>query len=52
MAISNLPALIGLAAIAALYILYKWWKDEEVTITTTKKEDPFANFEKEWSKLK
>lgn len=52
MAVSNIPALIGLVALASLYVLYKSWKNEEVTMELTKKEDPFTSFEEEWSKLK
>ncbi|NLY79994.1 MAG: ABC transporter permease [Lysinibacillus sp.] len=52
MAVSNIPALIGLVAIIVLYILYKMWKDEEVSLDIVKKDDdPFTNFENEWSKI-
>lgn len=52
-AVSNIPAMVGLAAIAIIYVIYKKWKDEEVKIPMieTKEEDPFTNFEKEWSNL-
>ncbi|KGR79629.1 lmo0954 family membrane protein [Ureibacillus manganicus] len=53
-AISNIPAVIGIVAIVVLYVLYKKWKDEDVKVDfpkTTKKDDPFTNFEREWSNL-
>ncbi|MEG0448590.1 MAG: ABC transporter permease [Lysinibacillus sp.] len=52
-AISNIPAMIGLAAIAIVYVIYKKWNGEDVKIPTieTKQDDPFTNFEKEWSNL-
>lgn len=52
-AVSNIPAMIGLAAIAIIYVIYKKWNGEDVKIPTieAKEEDPFTNFEKEWSNL-
>lgn len=52
-AVSNIPAMIGLAAIAIIYSIYKKWHGENVKIPTieAKKDDPFTNFEKEWSNL-
>ena len=52
-AISNIPAMIGLAAIAIIYVIYKKWNGEDVKISTmaVKEDDPFTNFEKEWSNL-
>ena len=52
-AVSNVPAMVGLAAIAILYVIYKKWNGESVKIPTieAKEEDPFTNFEKEWSNL-
>lgn len=51
MAVSNVPALIGLAAIILLYVLYKKWKDEEMILSDKEDDDPFMNFENEWSKI-
>ncbi|WP_042472193.1 lmo0954 family membrane protein [Bacillus ndiopicus] len=48
-AASNIPALIGLIAIFVLYYIAKNWKQESNIIETD--EDPFNNFEREWSKL-
>ena len=51
-AISNVPAMVALAAIAVIYVIYKKWNNEDVKIPTIEaKEDPFTNFEKEWSNL-
>lgn len=52
-AVSNIPAMIGLAAIAIIYVIYKKWNGEDVKISTmeAKDDDPFTNFEKEWSNL-
>ncbi len=55
-AISNIPALVGIVAIVILYVLYKKWKNEDVKIelpikTVDKNDDPFMNFEREWSNL-
>jgi lia operon protein LiaI len=49
--ISNFPAIIGLVALYILYVIYKNWKKEDVIIEE-KTNDPFTNFEKEWSQLK
>ncbi|GLC87237.1 lmo0954 family membrane protein [Lysinibacillus piscis] len=53
-AISNVPAMVGLAAIAIVYVIYKKWNNQDVQIPTLeskKEQDPFTNFEKEWSNL-
>lgn len=50
-AITNVPALIGLAAITIAYLLYKKWKNEDISLNSLKEEDPFTNFESEWAKL-
>ncbi|QCR32059.1 ABC transporter permease [Lysinibacillus sp. SGAir0095] len=53
-AISNVPAIIGLAAIFTIYLLYKKWNNEEVSFRgakVLKEDDPFTNFETEWAKL-
>ena len=53
-AISNIPALVGLAAIFTVYVLYKKWNNEEVAFGKSKiikEDDPFTNFEMEWAKL-
>lgn len=50
-AIGNVPGLIGLAAIVVLYVLYKNWNKDEMNWKEVKENDPFTNFENEWSKL-
>lgn len=52
--ISNVYAVIGIAAAFVLYWIYKNWnEDEPVTSPTTVPEnnDPFTNFENEWREL-
>ena len=49
---SNLPAIIGLAAAYILYLVYKKWNNNKQSIITKKSsDDPFQNFEKQWSEL-
>ncbi|WP_053361565.1 hypothetical protein [Bacillus sp. FJAT-27251] len=49
-AASNVPAILGIAAAFVLYLVYKKWNAGETGSTTSN--DPFANFEKQWSELK
>ncbi|PSL25055.1 lia operon protein LiaI [Planomicrobium soli] len=49
-AISNAPALIGVAAVAALWMIYRKWNNKPTT-SFAETNDPFTNFEKQWSKL-
>ncbi|SHH34238.1 flagellar basal body rod protein [Virgibacillus chiguensis] len=53
MTISNMFALIGVVAIAALYMVYKSWKKEDdvPVVHHIKEDDPFTNFEREWAEL-
>ncbi|WP_026695919.1 hypothetical protein [Peribacillus kribbensis] len=48
-AISNIPAVLGLAAAFVLYMVFRNWNKTE---EPQKESDPFTNFEREWSKLK
>nr|WP_106784550.1 ABC transporter permease [Lysinibacillus timonensis] len=52
-AIANIPAIIGIVAIVILFVLYKKWKDEDVKFNfkSSKNDDPFMNFEQEWTNL-
>ena len=50
-ALSNVPGFVGLAAIAVVYFLYKNKPGERNEALVTTDNDPFTNFEKEWSKL-
>ncbi|XXM70366.1 flagellar basal body rod protein [Lysinibacillus sphaericus] len=49
--VSNFPAIIGLVALYVLYVIYKNWKKDDIIIEETSN-DPFTNFEREWSQLK
>lgn len=49
--LSNVPALIGIVAIVVLYMVYKKWNEAKET-TVNEVDDPFVNFEREWSELK
>lgn len=49
-AISNVPAFIGLGAIALIWYAIRKWNNEPVTLTASQK-DPFENFEREWKSL-
>lgn len=48
---SNVPAIVGLAAAYILYLVYKKWNSSKTTIITKESNDPFVNFEKQWSEL-
>ncbi|MEQ2529641.1 flagellar basal body rod protein [Robertmurraya yapensis] len=48
-AASNAPAIIGVAAAYVLYIVYKKWNGTKKVIRDDN--DPFQNFEKQWSEL-
>lgn len=50
-AIHHLPAIIGLAAAAVLYLVYKKWNEKKHTIKKGN-DDPFVNFEKQWDEMK
>lgn len=49
--IHNAPALIGVAAAAILYLVYKKWNQTKHTVKK-ESDDPFVNFEKQWNDLK
>ena len=48
-ALSNIPGLVGILALAIAYYIYKSNKGE--TAVTPASNDPFTNFEKEWANL-
>ncbi|WP_141430563.1 flagellar basal body rod protein [Bacillus sp. 03113] len=48
-AATNAPAILGAVAAYILYIVYKKWN--RLGKKTKKENDPFVNFEKEWSNL-
>jgi lia operon protein LiaI len=47
---SNVPAILGIAAAYVLYLVYKNWDKKDNVIQ--EENDPFVNFEKQWSQLK
>jgi lia operon protein LiaI len=49
--IHNIPALVGVAAAVVLYFVYKKWNESKHTVKKDS-DDPFVNFEKQWSELK
>lgn len=49
---SNVPAIIAIVAGYILYLVYKKWNEEQRESTSYKSDDPFVNFEKQWSELK
>ncbi|RWZ58841.1 flagellar basal body rod protein [Halobacillus fulvus] len=50
-AVSNIYAVIGVAAAYVLYLIYKNWTGRSKEETFTKTDDPFTNFEKQWAEL-
>ena len=48
-AASNVPAIIGIAAAYILYLVYKKWNESKNIVV--EENDPFQNFEKQWSQL-
>ncbi|WP_157796163.1 lmo0954 family membrane protein [Bacillus xiapuensis] len=52
-AIANVPALLGVGALAVLYMVYVKWNEEDQELVQVQKEtdDPFINFEREWQQL-
>lgn len=46
---SNFPAVIGIAALYVLYLVYKNWNKPKQIMK--EENDPFVNFEKQWSEL-
>ena len=47
----NIPALIGVAAAAVLYLVYKKWTGAKPAFKKDK-HDPFVNFEKQWNEIR
>jgi lia operon protein LiaI len=48
--IHNIPAIIGAAAAAVLYLVYKKWNENKFTAKNNY-DDPFMNFEKQWNEF-
>ncbi|MBM7649443.1 lia operon protein LiaI [Bacillus ectoiniformans] len=49
-AVGNIPAILSIAALAVVYVVYKKWNEE--TAEAPESDDPFINFEKQWDQLK
>lgn len=50
-AMSNIPALVTIGIIIAIYYLFKDRKQDSEDVKTIHTEDPFTNFEHEWAKI-
>lgn len=52
-ALSNIFAVIGLVAAYALYLIYSSWKkdDSDPVVHVVNDDDPFTNFERQWSEI-
>jgi len=52
-AFSNIYAVLGVAAAYVLYLIYKNWNkdDDSVVHEIDEDDDPFTNFERQWSEL-
>lgn len=48
-AVSQIPAILGLVAAYVLYLVYKKWNEEDDV--GTKESDPFSDFDREWKEL-
>lgn len=53
MVLSNIYAVLGIAAAYVLYLIYKNWKndDDGPIVQGSNDDDPFTNFEREWAEL-
>ncbi|HLS10056.1 flagellar basal body rod protein [Lentibacillus sp.] len=50
--ISNIYAIIGVAAAYVLYLIYKGWKNDNLYAEhTVEDHDPFRNFERQWADI-
>ena len=53
--LSNLTAVIGFAALIGVLYIWKKWKEDEADdniIEHKPSDDPFVNFERQWSEMK
>lgn len=53
MVLSNIYAVIGIAAAYVLYLIFANWKsdDSDPTVHVMEDDDPFTNFERQWADL-
>lgn len=50
--LSNIYAVIGVAAAYALYLIYKSWRNDDDPVDPVKEDnDPFQNFERQWAEI-
>lgn len=50
--VSNIYALIGVAAAYAIYLIVKSWNNsDDPVVRHVEDDDPFTNFEREWEEL-
>ncbi|WP_174614212.1 flagellar basal body rod protein [Virgibacillus ihumii] len=51
--LSNIYAVIGVAAAYVLYLIYKNWKEDDVEPAGqfVESDDPFQNFERQWAEI-
>lgn len=51
-ALANIYALLGVAAMYVIYLIIKNWKEtDDPVVYNMKDDDPFTNFEREWANL-
>lgn len=48
---ANAPAILAVAAAYILYLVYKNWNKTDSSSIVVEENDPFTNFEKQWSQL-
>lgn len=49
--IGNVPAIIGIVALAALYFVYKAWHRQKDVDPEPIDDDPFDSFERQWKEM-
>ncbi|PIC63784.1 ABC transporter permease [Sporosarcina sp. P13] len=49
--VSNIGAFIGIIALIGMYYVWHKWNERTVNPNITKSDDPFTNFERQWSEL-
>ncbi|GAB3057498.1 lmo0954 family membrane protein [Virgibacillus ainsalahensis] len=52
-ALSNIYAVLGIAAAYALYLIYNSWKKDgnDPVVHVEEDDDPFVNFERQWAEI-
>ncbi|MGJ7919152.1 flagellar basal body rod protein [Neobacillus sp. LXY-4] len=49
---ANAPGILAIVAAYVLYLVYKNWNKSNSDSVVVESDDPFTNFEKQWSQLK